>query len=113
VRIKTRLRKLEEALMPRPRRIAAAVVEQATGRVVQVLRGDDFEAAPEGLDATDLPVSCEVYPFLADTTYLGTFNKWTGKAAVTIVHGIDLDVVTGKKPGLVAPFKSAPPELEG
>jgi hypothetical protein len=116
VSLESRLRKLEQALLPPPPpRIAAAVVEQATGRVVQVLCDgpQGFEATPEGLTAADLPASCQVYPFAEDLTHLGCVNQWTGAAAVTVVRGIDLDVVMGKKPGLVAPFKSAPPQLEG
>jgi len=96
--LRHRLRKLEKALLPPPpRRIAAAVVEQATGRVVKVLRDFGFEDAPEGLTAADLPASCRVFPFAADTVYLGAINDRTGEAAVTIVHGIDLDVVTGRR----------------
>jgi hypothetical protein len=99
MRTRSRLDRLAKALGPGPR-IAAAVVEGATGRVVQVLRGPEgFEPAPPGLRATELPRGCQVYPFDPEVSLLGCTDPRTGVAAVTVVHGIDLDVLIGKKPG--------------
>jgi hypothetical protein len=76
------------------------VVEGATGRVVQVQRGNQcLEPVPPGLTATELPQGCKVYLFDPEVCPLGCIDPRTGVAAVTVVHGIDLDVLTGKKPG--------------
>jgi hypothetical protein len=99
MRTRSRLERLAKALGPGPR-IAAAVVEEATGRVVQVLRGPGgFEPAPPGLTATELPQGCQVYPFDPEVSLIGCIDPRTGAAAVTVVHGIDLDVLIGRKPG--------------
>jgi hypothetical protein len=100
VGIRNRLDRLAKSLGPPPR-IAAAVVEEATGRVVQVLRGPaGFEAAPAGLTVADLPPACQVYPFGPDLSYIGCVDERTGAAAVTVGGGIDLDVVLGRKAGI-------------
>jgi hypothetical protein len=76
------------------------VVEGATGRVVQVLRGNQgFEPPPPGLRAAQLPQGCRVYPLDPQVTLLGCVEPRTGAAAVTVVHGIGLDVLIGRKPG--------------
>jgi hypothetical protein len=99
VGIRNRLDRLAKSI-GHPPRIAAAV-EGATGRVVQILRGPaGFEAAPAGLTVADLPRACQVYPFEPDLSFTGCVNERTGAAAVTVVRGIDLDVVVGRKPGL-------------
>jgi hypothetical protein len=110
--IRRRLDRLAKSIGAGPR-IAAAVVEGATGRVVQVLRGPaGFEPAPGGMTAADLPPGCELYPFDPDTSYIGCVNPQTGAAAVTSVCGIDLDVVLGRKPGL-PPGCGVPPGVGG
>jgi hypothetical protein len=81
-------------------RISAAVVEDASGRVLQVLRGPlGFEPAPAGMVADDLPPCCQIHPWGPETTYLGWVDPRTGCAVVQTVSGIDLDVVLGNKPG--------------
>ena len=66
MRIRSRLNRLTKAIGPGPR-IAAAVVEGASGRVLQVLRGPGrFEPAPEGLSIAELPRGCKVYLFDVD-----------------------------------------------
>jgi hypothetical protein len=47
----------------------------------------------------DLPPACQVYPFEPDLSFTGCVNERTG-AAVTVVVGIDLDVVLGRKAGI-------------
>jgi hypothetical protein len=99
MRTRSRLDRLARVLGPGPR-IAAAVVEEATGRVVQVLRGNQgFEPAPPGLRASELPRDCQVYLFDPEVSLLGCVDSRTGVAAVTVVRGIDLDVLIGKKHG--------------
>jgi hypothetical protein len=100
MRIRSRLDRLEKCLRPHPR-IAAAVVDEASGRVVQVLRGPlGFEPAPDGMVADDLPPRCDVYIQEPQISYLGCIDPRTGRAVVQTLHGIDLDVVLGLKPGL-------------
>jgi hypothetical protein len=99
MRTRSRLDRLAKALGPGPR-VAAAVVEEGSGLVVQVLRGNQgFEQAPPGLSAAELPRGCKVYPFDPEVSLIGCVDPRTGVAAVTMVHGIDLDVLIGKKPG--------------
>jgi hypothetical protein len=81
-------------------RIAAAVVEEATSRILHVLRGPlGFESAPAGLAVDDLAPGCQIHPWGPETTYLGCVDPRTGQAVVQTVCGIDLDVVLGNKPG--------------
>jgi hypothetical protein len=76
------------------------VVDEATGRVVRVLRAPlGFEPAPAGLVADDLSPGCQIHPWGPETTYLGCVDPRTRQAAVQTVCGIDLDVVLGNKPG--------------
>lgn len=77
------------------------MVEESSGRVREVLRGPgSFEPAPAGMTAAELPRHCKVYFFDPQVCLSGCIDPRTGAAAVTVVVGIDLDVVTGKKPGL-------------
>jgi hypothetical protein len=101
MRIRNRLDRLTRRLGPGPQ-IAAAVVDEASGRVLQVLRGSGgFEPAPDGLSAGELPRGCKMYPFDPDVCLSGCVDPLTGAAVVTVVRVIDLDLVLGKKPGLV------------
>jgi hypothetical protein len=98
VRIRSRLDRLTSLFGTGPR--IAAVVEDASGRVLQVLRGPlGFEPAPADMVADDLPPGCQIHPWLPQTTYLGWVDPRTGQAVVQMVHGIDLDVVLGNKSG--------------
>jgi hypothetical protein len=111
VGIGNRLRRLEQRLGTGPR-IAAAVVEEATGRVVQILQGPaGFEPAPAGMKAADLPPGCEMYEWQPETTYLGGIRKG-GRPYVQVVRGIEMDVVLGRKPGL-PPGCHLPPGVGG
>jgi hypothetical protein len=110
MRIRSRLDRLMKCLGPGPR-IAAAVVDEASRRVLQVLRGPcGFEPAPGGLSVGGLPRGCKVYLFDVDVCLSGCVDPRTGAAAVTAVRGIDLDVVLGSKPGLSA---AAAPAVRG
>jgi hypothetical protein len=81
-------------------RIAAAVVEDASGRVLQVLRGPlGFEPAPAGMVADDLPPGCQIHAWEPQTSYLGFIHPRTGQAVVQTVCGIDPDEVLGNKLG--------------
>jgi hypothetical protein len=83
------------------------VVEEATGRVVQILqRPAGFEPAPAGMSVPDLPPGCEVFKCEPDTTHMGIGGG--GRPYVQMVVGIDVDVVLGRKPGL-PPGWSLPP----
>jgi hypothetical protein len=76
------------------------VVDEATGRVVRVLRAPlGFEPAPAGLVADELSPDCQIHGWEPQTTYLGFINPRSGQAAVQAVSGIDLDVVLGNKLG--------------
>jgi hypothetical protein len=57
------------------------------------------QSDPELEEWERLPQGCRVYPFNPKVTLLGCVDPRTGVAAVTVVHGIDLDVMIGKKPG--------------
>jgi hypothetical protein len=99
MRRRSRRARLEKYLGPRPP-IVAAVADDATGRVVRVLRAPlDFEPAPAGLVADDLSPDCQIHAWEPQTTSLGFINPRSGQAAVQAVCGIDLDMVLGNKPG--------------
>jgi hypothetical protein len=101
MRLRTGLSRLTKSLGPGPRS-AAAEVEEAYGLVLKLLRGrGGFEPAPPGLSAAALPRCCKVYLFDPEMCLLGCVDPQTGAAAVTAVRGIDLDIVLGKKPGLL------------
>jgi hypothetical protein len=72
------------------------VVDEATGRVLQVLRGPlGFEPAPAGMVADALPAGCQIHAWEPQTSYLGCINSRTGQAVVKTVYGIDPDEVLG------------------
>jgi hypothetical protein len=92
---RNRLAKLEEALLPRPPRIHAALAWE--GRVRTVLIGAGCFPAEEGLTVEDLPEGCLVFwsnpREEAASLYL---DRGTNEPGIQRILGVEEDIVLGR-----------------
>ena len=90
-----RLTKLEDALLPRPPRIRAALAWE--GRVRTVLIGAGCFPAPEGMTVEELPEGCVVFwsnpREEAACLYLDTT---TNEPGIQRILGVEEDIVLGR-----------------
>jgi hypothetical protein len=92
-----RVNKLESAVLPPPAAIVGATL--AAGRLHQILDANGIcRDAPPGLAVEDLPDGCLIHDVVPGTVAMLYRSTLDGSASVQVVGGIDIEIVTGRKP---------------
>jgi hypothetical protein len=96
--LRRQLDEIRQDLQQQTPRILAAVCRG--DEVLEILRDNSGFQEVSGLTRGDLPAGCDIVERIMEPMVVLGCVGTHGRAAITVIYGVDLDVVLGNKPGL-------------